>query len=103
VDKAYNYQGSNGEEHRFTLADMTNPRALPQRGGVVVIVRGPQEPVYISDASSIRGLLSEAGIWHRAKHEFGAAGVYLLASGNTDWCRNVAENLRDRYRPTMNG
>lgn len=103
MDKAVNYQGINGEDHRFTLADMTNLRALPQRGGVVVVVRGPQEPIYISDAASIRGVLTDAGIWHRAKHEFGAAGVYLLASGNADWCRNVAESLRSKYRPAMNG
>lgn len=101
MDKAFNYQGQNGEEHRFTLADMTNPRALPLRGGVVVIARESSEPVYISDTLSIQDLLI-SGTWHRARHEFKAAGVYLLPSGNSDRCRSVAENLRARYAPVMN-
>lgn len=101
MDKAINYQGLNGEEHRFTLADMTNPKAFAARGGVVVIVRDPSEPVYISDTLSIRNLLI-SGLWQRAQHDFGAAGVYLLPSGNSDWCRNVAQNLRAKYAPKMN-
>jgi len=101
VDKAFSYQGQNGEEHRFILADMTNPKAFASRGGVVVIVRDSSEPVYIADTSSIRNLLI-SGIWQRAQNDFGAKGVYLLSSGNGDWCRSVAENLRARYAPTMN-
>ncbi len=101
MDKAFNYQGLNGEEHRFTLADMTNPRALPLRGGVVVIARESSEPVYISDTLSIQNLLI-SGTWHRARNEFSGAGVYLMPSGNSDWCRNVAQNLRARYAPKMN-
>lgn len=102
MDKAYNYQGLNGEDHRFSLADMSNPRALPQRGGVVAIVRTPEEPIYFADTPSIRGLLSEAGMWQIAQREFGATAVYLLPSGNGDWCRAVADNLRARYTPVMN-
>lgn len=102
MDKAYNYQGLNGEDHRFALADMSNPRALPQRGGVVAIVRSPSEPVYIADTVSIRALLADGGMWQLAQRDHGATGVYLLPSGNDDWCRAVAINLRARYTPVMN-
>ena len=102
MDHAYNYQGLNGEDHRFALADMSNLRALPQRGGLVAIVRSPSEPVYIADTASIRGLLAEAGMWRLAQQDHGATGVYMLPSGNGDWCRSVANSLRARYTPVMN-
>ena len=102
MEKALNYQGLNGEDHRFSLADMSNPRALSQRGGVVVIVRNPAEPIYIADTASIRGLLADGGMWQMAQSDHGATGVYLLPSGNGDWCRAVANNLRARYTPVMN-
>jgi hypothetical protein len=102
VDKAYNYQGLNGEDHRFALADMTNPRALPSRGGVIAIVRSPSDPVYIADTASVRAILIDAGLWRIAQQEHGAKGVYLLTSGNEDWRQSVAQNLRARYSPVMN-
>jgi hypothetical protein len=81
---------------------MSNPRALPQRGGVVVIVRSPTEPVYISDTASIRSLLADASVWRIAQQDHGATGVYLLPSGNGSWCMTVAQNLRAKYTPVMN-
>lgn len=102
MEKAVTYQGLNGEDHRFTRADMTNFKALPRGGGVVVVARDSSEPVYIAEAHCVWELLTQAGIWHRAQHDFGATAVYVIPSRNSNWCRNVADNLRNRYSPPMN-
>jgi hypothetical protein len=102
MEKAVSYQGLNGEAHRFALIDMTNLRGLPQRGGVVVITKHEPEPVYIADAASVRDLFMRTDIWKRAQREYGAEGVYVSSSANSDWCNSAARNLRERYRPKMN-
>lgn len=102
MEKAVNYQGLNGEDHRFGRVDMTNLKALPQRGGVVVIAKDEPEPLYIADAASVRDLFMRTDIWRRAQREYGAEGVYVSASGNSEWCISAARNLRERYRPKMN-
>ncbi|HVU22021.1 MAG TPA: hypothetical protein VHE09_14920 [Rhizomicrobium sp.] len=102
MDEAVNYQGLNGEDHRFRRVDMTNLKALPQRGAVVVITKREPEPVYIADAASVRDLFMRTDIWRRAQREYGAQSVYVSASGNNDWCISAARNLRERYRPKMN-
>lgn len=102
MEKAVNYQGLNGEAHRFMLMDMTNLRGLPQRGGVVVISKSEPEPVYIADVASVRDLLMRTDVWKRAQREHGAEGVYVSSSANSDWCLSAARNLRERYQPKMN-
>ncbi len=102
MQKAVSYQGLNGQDHHFSLVDMTNLRGLPQRGGVVIITKREPEPVYIADAASVRDLFMLTDIWRRAQREYGAEGVYVSASANSEWCINAARDLRERYQPKMN-
>jgi hypothetical protein len=102
LEKAVYYQGRNGEDHRFAPLDMTNPRALPERGGVVVIAKGSGDPLYIADTPSVRELLSRTDVWRRAQQEHGADGAYVSASTNAEWCRSTARDLREHYEPPMN-
>jgi hypothetical protein len=97
------YDGLNGEAYRFLAIDMSDQRALPVRGGVIVVAKDKQTPVYIGYASSIQTHVTRANLWNTARHAHGATHVYVLPSGNASWCQSAVDNLTARYKPVMNG
>ena len=96
------YHGLNGEAYRFSAIDISNQRALPICGGLIVVAKEGEAPVYIGYASSIRERMIVANLWNDARHGHGASRIYVLPSGNMSWGEKAANNLRARYKPAMN-
>lgn len=96
------YEGANGEACRFLGINMSDQRALPNRGGLIVIAKEDDTPVYIACASSIQTHMTVSNLWNIARQTHGATQVYVLPSGNMPWCERAANNLRARYKPALN-
>jgi len=95
------YDGHDGQTYRFVPIDMSNQRALPSGGGVILIaIQGM--PVYISWAAGISEYVRRADIWNAARSHHGATQLYVIPSGNVPWCQTAATSLRARYKPAMN-
>ncbi|HEY0104488.1 MAG TPA: hypothetical protein VGB91_00280 [Rhizomicrobium sp.] len=52
----YSYQGTSGDHYHFDLVDMSNYRALPWSGGVLVFAEYTPEPLQIMDTANVYGV-----------------------------------------------